>query len=203
MFDPNTGTSTTLVDDNGVPMIAGTPKAPTPTHYSGRYPGADGFYHVYNTTTAQDVTLPTRVPPKVAAQGSWQKIEDPVTHKISFYNPTTQETKDTPFKGAAQTASHGDVVDARPGQNGKYWRINSVTNERRLIPGYHPQASGAVGTYSTYEKPGRQVLWRINSVTNKIVKTNIPWPTSAHGAAVGGGDTELHRRGSTPSSGRC
>jgi hypothetical protein len=32
------------------------------------------------------------------------------------------------------------------------------------------------------KSPDGKYLWRINSVTNKIVKTNIPWPTSSSGA---------------------
>jgi hypothetical protein len=146
VYDPNTRTTHSLVDDNNIPLPMGAPKTPPPTHFGGRYPGADGFYHVYNTTTAVDKRLSTRVPAKVAAAGTWQKIKDAKTGQITFYNPTTRVTQNTPFTEA--------------------------------VPQTGPQ-----GTYSSIKSPDGK-LWRINSVTNKVVKTTIPWPTSASGSAM-------------------
>jgi hypothetical protein len=145
VYDPNTKQTHNLVDDNGVALPMGAPKTPPPTHFGGRYPASDGFYHVYNTTTGEDKSLGTRVPAKVAAAGTWTKIVDPKTGAITFYNPTTRVTQTTPFKGATQTQT------------------------------------GPQGTYSSIKGTDGK-LWRINSVTNKVVKTTIPWPTSAHGA---------------------
>lgn len=176
----STGEAHSLTDDNKVPLIAGTPKAPpavhygapkvgrdgyyytldpstgtmkrtdvlapekaTATHYSGRYAGADGYWHVYDTSTAADIRLPTRVPAKTAAAGSWRMIKEP-DGTIKFYNPTTQVTRDTPFKEAVSGTGTTAALD-KPLTRSEVIRYSAKINNglRLAVNGSPPQRNAA------------------------------------------------------------
>jgi hypothetical protein len=154
VYDPNTRTTHSLVDDNNVPLPYGAAKTPPATHFSGRYPGADGYWHIYNTTTGEDKILPTRVPPKVAAAGSWQKIVDPKTGQITFYNPTTRETQLTPFTGHIPGAGTSAGTKAGPGTS--TWRLTSNRVDTQLQQWAKPPTPAWIWDYvkGWVRKPG-------------------------------------------------